>query len=178
MRNKELILNPYFIGGLFILLLNDFYLKQEFGNFLTGKLSDFAGLLIFPMFIAALTPKLKKPAAFITAIGLILWKLPLMTPVIDLVNHATGLGICRVIGYHPKDTIPTDTIANIKYGLEAINPNKTRLTIINVTLPKEGNIQDWKILRNLNKEYKRWLKWHLIDEIKQKNKTLISSAAL
>ncbi|NDV58786.1 hypothetical protein, partial [Bacteroides sp. 519] len=99
MKNKELILNPYFISGLFMLMLNDFCLKQEFGNFLTGKLSDFAGLLIFPMFMAALSPKLKKTAAFITGIGFILWKLPLMTPIIDWINHVTGFGISRVIDY-------------------------------------------------------------------------------
>ena len=47
MKKKDLILNPYFIIGLSVLLLNDFYLKAAYGNFVTGKLSDFAGLPIF-----------------------------------------------------------------------------------------------------------------------------------
>jgi hypothetical protein len=59
MKRKELIFNPYFIGGLSVLMLNDFYLKHEYGNYLTGKLSDFAGLLIFPMFVTFLLPLLK-----------------------------------------------------------------------------------------------------------------------
>ncbi|WP_203558556.1 hypothetical protein [Bacteroides sp. 519] len=69
-------------------------------------------------------------------------------------------------GYNNKDTISTDTITNIKYDLEVINANKTKLTIINVTLPEEGNIQDWKTLKMLNGEYKKWLKKSLIEEMK------------
>ncbi|NDV65299.1 hypothetical protein [Bacteroides sp. 224] len=297
MRNKELILNPYFIIGLSLLLINDFYLKQAFGNFLTGKLSDFAGLLIFPLFIATVAPRFKKWVVLITGIGFILWKLPIITPIIDSINHVTGWGIYRTIDYTDymalsilplsyyliktekcqtafsfscikhcfkyallgvsffafcattlpppqhlykipqgtvyigksytiklskdsiintiknlgyncdyhdefiyyskspfhygdsvaqlsqrsyyqtdniiqywkdvsgKDTIARDTIANIKYDLEVIKPNKTKLTIINVTLPKEGNIQDWKKLQGLHKQYKEWLKMNLIKKI-------------
>jgi len=47
MKRKDLVLNSYFVIGLIVLILNDFYLKYEYGNFVTGKLSDFAGLLIF-----------------------------------------------------------------------------------------------------------------------------------
>ncbi len=83
MKRKDLIVNSYFIIGLGILILNDFYLKYEYGNFLTGKLSDFAGLLIFPMFVAALFPRMSRSIATVTAIGFVIWKLPLFTPVID-----------------------------------------------------------------------------------------------
>ena len=99
MKRKELILNPYFILGLFILLLNDFYLKYEFGNFITGKLSDFAGLLIFPMFVASIIPRLNKSISFITGLGFFIWKLPLFTPVIDLINQHLPITIHRVIDY-------------------------------------------------------------------------------
>jgi hypothetical protein len=66
-----------------------------------------------------------------------------------------------------KDSVSCDTIANIKYELTEINPNKTRLTIINVTLSKEGNVQNWKLLRLLNREYKKWLKNNLVEKIKK-----------
>jgi uncharacterized membrane protein SirB2 len=49
-----------FLAGLFILLLNDFVLKTQSSNWLTGKLSDFSGLLIFPIFIAVFFHKHKK----------------------------------------------------------------------------------------------------------------------
>lgn len=277
MKTKELILNPYFIIGLIILILNDFYLKYEYGNFITGKLSDLSGVLIFPMFLATIIPKFKKSASLITGIGFIIWKLPLFTPVVDLLNQFLPITIHRVIDYTdyiallvlplshylinyknysfginwvqlknlskysllviaffsfcatsvamreiprgtiyigeshtiklPKDSVISlikcmgyncsfnkrdstnirsvdyfqtdnviryygdsiilDTIANIKYQLTEINPNKTKLTIINVTLSQEGSIQNWKTLRSLSKEYDIWFKENFIKKIKE-----------
>ncbi len=68
---------------------------------------------------------------------------------------------------HHKYSISADTIASIKYALEEINPNKTRLTIINVTLSKEGNIQDWKMLKALSNNYSAWLKKNWIEKVKE-----------
>ena len=277
MKTKELILNPYFLIGLIILILNDFYLKYEYGNFITGKLSDLSGVLIFPMFLATIIPKLKKSASLITGIGFIIWKLPLFTPVVDLLNQFLPITIYRVIDYTdyiallilplshylinckncnpdiswmqlknlPKysllviafftftatsvvmremprgtiyiggshtiklskdsvissikrmgynchfnkkdstnvssidyfqtdnviryygDSLILDTIANIKYQLTEINPNKTKLTIINVTLSQEGSIQNWKTLKSLSKEYDIWFKENFIKKIKE-----------
>ena len=99
MKRKDLILNSYFVIGLIVLILNDFYLKYEYGNFVTGKLSDFAGLLIFPMFIAAIVPNLRKSISIITGIGFIIWKLPLFTPVVDLINQLPFVTIHRVTDY-------------------------------------------------------------------------------
>jgi len=265
MKRKDLILNLYFVIGLIALILNDFYLKYEYGNFATGKLSDFAGLLIFPMFVVAIIPKLRKSISIITGIGFVIWKLPLFTPVVDLINQLPFVSIHRVIDYSdyiallilplshylinyhqfrpiirverieyfsrlallgisffafcatsvpwretPKGTIlidksyniklskdsviasiqrlgyncdfyerdplkykkeisyyqtdnlirrfdnsytsfVIDTIANIKYMLEEVKPNKTKLTIINVTLSEEGNIQNWRRLKYLSR---------------------------
>lgn len=269
MKRKELILNPFFIIGLVLLILNDFYLKYEFGNFITGKLSDFAGLLIFPMFIAAVYPKSSKYLSLITGIVFFIWKLPLFSPVIDAINTLPFISIGRVVDYsdymallilpfshylinkheyrdisqiiklervrhafsfvlltvaffafcatsapyrmvpagsilidksydiklpkdsvinsikrlgyncdfHEKDSLEyrsrayyqtddivryyhfdkietvRDTIASVKYHLDSLKPDKTRLTIINVTLSRDGNIQDWKRLKRLSKEY-------------------------
>ncbi|GHT19899.1 hypothetical protein AGMMS4957_05250 [Bacteroidia bacterium] len=61
-----------------------------------------------------------------------------------------------------------DTIANIKYELREINPNKTELTLINVTLSKNGNIQNWRVLKSLSKQYNEWLKENLIEKIGRK----------
>jgi len=279
MKRKDLILNLYFVIGLIVLILNDFYLKYEYGNFLTGKLSDFAGLLIFPMFVAAIIPKLKKSISIITGIGFLIWKLPLFTPVVNLINQLSFVSIHRVIDYSdymallilplshylinyhqfrpvvrverikyfsrlallgvsffafcatsvvwrgtpqgtilidksyniklPKDSVINsikklgyncdfyerdslkygevsyyqtdnlirqfdnsyssfviDTIANVKYMLEEVKPNKTKLTIINVTLSEEGNIQNWKTLKYLSKQYSSWLKQNLIEKVK------------
>ena len=272
MKRKVLIANSYFVIGLIMLILNDFYLKYEYGNFVTGKLSDFAGLLIFPMFVASIIPKLRKSISIITGIGFVVWKLPLFTPVVDLINQLPLVSIHRVIDYSdymallilplshylinyhefkpiikieriryfsrfallgisffafcatsvtppreipqgtifigksyniklPKDSVIAsiqrlgyncdfyerdstiyhsiayhqtdniiryynDTIANVKYELKEINPNKTKLTLINVTLSKEGNIQNWKTLKTFSQQYSLWLKENLIEKVK------------
>ncbi len=277
MNRKDLIVNPYFICGLLVLILNDCYLKYEYSNILTGKLSDFAGLLIFPLFLASVFPRIGKAVSLITGIGFVLWKLPITTPVIDLINQIPFVHIQRVIDYSdymallilplshylinghktaitrstdrlkivfkmalmavaffafcatsstrpyempkgtiyigtsyniriPKDSVINsirklgyncdfyndttgishrqhyftsireyyqtdhiqrdyDTIANVKYTLSETSANKTKLTIINVTLPQEGNIQSWKRLRGLSKHYKRMLKSDFVKKI-------------
>jgi hypothetical protein len=228
------------------------------------------------MFAASIVPKLSKSISIITGIGFFIWKLPLFTPVVDLINQLSFITIHRVIDYSdylallilplsyylinyhklrpilkiekikyfskfallgislfafcatsvvwrempqgtvfigdsyniklPKDSVIAsiqrlgyncdfyekdstnyhskayyqtdniiqhyeqsmviDTISSVKYELETINPNKTKLTIINVTLSKEGNIQNWKRLKSLSKQYSLWLKENLIEKVK------------
>ncbi len=43
-----------FLGAVVVLAVNDHYLKSEYGNWLTGKLSDFAGLIVLAVVISAL----------------------------------------------------------------------------------------------------------------------------
>ena len=57
-----------------------------------------------------------------------------------------------------KNLMVIDTIANVKYELVEVNPNKTKLTILNVTLYKKGNIQNWKTLKDLSFQYSLWLR--------------------
>ena len=292
MRNKNLILNPYFILGLFLLIVNDAYWKYEYGNFVTGKLSDFAGLFIFPLFVAYLFPKLRKSISFITGLAFVVWKMPLATPFVDAINAWFSISIYRTIDYTdyiallilplshyminhfdfklplfrgkltrsvltystliiafcafsatsiphprempsgtvyigksytiklPKDSVIAairdlgyncdyyemdslrpqsddtlqykfmrdrsyyqtdnivrrhdyeghpvidDTIANIKYDLYELSPNKTKMTIINVTISENPGYQDWKQLKQASKLYNNWLKKNLIEKVK------------
>lgn len=71
-----------FLGALAVLVLNDHWGKPTFGNLLTGKLSDVAGLVVFPVFLVALAewaagrrlPRLGLPAAAATALAFTLVK--------------------------------------------------------------------------------------------------------
>ena len=45
-RSRSILGNPFFLGSLGLLILNDQFLKSHFGNAITGKLSDFAGLFV------------------------------------------------------------------------------------------------------------------------------------
>ena len=92
----SILLSPGFVGGLGLLFLNDFFLKPTFHNWLTGKLSDFVGLFIFPLFFVALRPRLKLPVYLGTAVLFLLWKSPFAGPWIDLWNEYIGFTVGRV----------------------------------------------------------------------------------
>lgn len=47
----SLLLNPLVLSALLLLLINDHYIKLNFPGFLSGKISDFTGLFIFPIFL-------------------------------------------------------------------------------------------------------------------------------
>ena len=48
------LLHPLAIVSIAILILNDHLLKPTYGNWLTGKLSDLAGLVFFPLLLVSL----------------------------------------------------------------------------------------------------------------------------
>lgn len=87
-----------FVVGLVVLLVNDLYLKYEFSNALTGKLSDFAGLFIFPFFFSTLKVKYSRYFFVLTAGLFIYWKAPLSQPFIEWWN-AVGVPINRTVDY-------------------------------------------------------------------------------
>lgn len=96
---KHLILNWIFLLGLSILLLNDHVLKAAWHNGFTGKLSDFAGLLIFPLFLKLLLPISNKQAVWATLLGFVFWKSPYAQVVIDGVNILPFVHLVRVVDY-------------------------------------------------------------------------------
>lgn len=98
MPHKRYILltSNWFIIGLTILLFNDFYLKYAAPSFLTGKLSDFAGLFIFPFFISVFIPR-PKTIYLLTALFFGFWKLDFSQGIINYLSELTDLGIYRTV---------------------------------------------------------------------------------
>lgn len=281
MKRNYLIFHPFFILGVALLILNDAFFKWEYSNALTGKLSDFAGLLILPIFLAHLFPKCRKYISVIVGIGFVFWKSPYSTPIIDWVNGLSFLSFNRVVDYTdlvalavlpmshwlinrshhipiaasklqlvsiakvfvlmitslsimatslPRTGLPPegdilidkkfkikttkkdllnrlvdmgyqyeyekadhgdrlynyhdgyykidsvliheeyykDTIKQIIFAIDSINENKVKVHIINVTLMREGQIQDWKELRRYHRWYKKKIKKGLIKELEAK----------
>ena len=99
MHRTRLLLSPFFLLGLATLLLNDFYLKTEFHNFFTGKLSDFAGLFIFAFFFSCFLPKQSKIIYFLSAVSFVLWKSSFSSVLIDEFNKYSFIPVSRVIDY-------------------------------------------------------------------------------
>lgn len=123
-NNYKVFTTSWFVLGLMILLLNDFVLKDLIGNWFTGKLSDFAGLLIFPLFWTAFFPHRKKIIFILTALLFILWKSPMSQPFIDGWNGLGVFSISRVVDYTDLCAL---TILPLAYHLESI---KRQLTTI------------------------------------------------
>ena len=90
--------HPIFILSIILLLLNNWFFKEMFHNTLTGKLSDFAGLLTFPYFFSVLFPKHQKMIHWLTVLGFIFWKSIYIQPIIDVVNFV-GFPIHRVVDF-------------------------------------------------------------------------------
>ena len=105
MRKIEKIGHPIFLLSIVLLIVNDWYLKMEFHNTLTGKLSDFSGLFAFSFLLGLIFSKHKKAVHFLVAILFITWNSQIVQPLIDYFN-GYGVPIGRTID-------PTDNIALI-----------------------------------------------------------------
>lgn len=60
-KNFPYLTHPIIISALFLTAINDHYLKDQFHNFLTGKISDFSGLFYFPLLLYGLSEFIKSP---------------------------------------------------------------------------------------------------------------------
>lgn len=98
-KDLSILQTAWFCTALLLLLLNDFFFKAAYANGLTGKLSDFAGLFILPLFFTAFLPQLKKLIFLLSAAFFIYWKSVYSQPAIDLFNSLGLLNIGRVVDY-------------------------------------------------------------------------------
>lgn len=98
-RNKYYLLNFAFLFCLLTLLLNDHYLKHELSNWFTGKLSDVAGIIVLPLLLVFLFPKLKQHAVWISGLLFAFWKSPFSQDAIDFYNQFAFLQTSRVVDF-------------------------------------------------------------------------------
>ncbi len=98
-RNKNLISNYIFISGILLLFVNDQILKFAYPSFITGKLSDICGIIIFPFFLTFVFPKLKQNSVFAALIIFAFWKSKYSQDLIDLYNKYSILESTRIIDY-------------------------------------------------------------------------------
>lgn len=98
MSKENHLFRSLFLLSIFLLILNDSFLKYEFHNYFTGKLSDFAGLFAFPYFFACLFPKRIKSIYIFSGLLFIFWKSEFSQGFFDFAN-SYGIGINRIIDY-------------------------------------------------------------------------------
>jgi hypothetical protein len=103
---SDALATPAFLLSLTLLVLNDAVLKTVFHNALTGKLSDFAGLLACSIFATALWPHRRTAIGLVLTAGFVFWKSSVSEPTIGWINATTGAGLGRVVDYTDLFTLP------------------------------------------------------------------------
>ncbi|MEM9193623.1 MAG: hypothetical protein AAGF12_30895 [Myxococcota bacterium] len=108
LRSRFAVLqHPVFVAALFVLLLNDHVLKSAVPGWFTGKLSDFAGLIVAPCLFAAILgagPR-RRIVAFVAAV-LPFVAINLFPTAARAMETATGaLGVGWTIFTDPTDLI-------------------------------------------------------------------------
>ncbi len=94
------MLHPLTLISLFVLVLNDHFLKWAHPSWVTGKLSDVAGMVLAPLVLSVAT-RHKSPTLCALAVALVFTLTKTWSPA----NHAW----CATLGPLVKD--PTDLIA-------------------------------------------------------------------
>lgn len=98
-HNYSILKHPIFLTALIVLISNDLIFKSVFHNWITGKLSDLAGLIVASLVFYYFFPKLKTHVIWITALLFIFWKSPFSQEMIYFINELSPFNINRVIDY-------------------------------------------------------------------------------
>jgi hypothetical protein len=98
-RTTAVLTSPIFVGTVGVLLVNDWVLKAAAGNWLTGKVSDFAGLAAFSMFWAAVFPRHRRAVFIVTGAAFVFWKSPLSEGALQAWNALGVWPLTRVQDY-------------------------------------------------------------------------------
>jgi hypothetical protein len=110
LRPERALLHPLWLAALVLLLANDRFLKGSgiVHHLLTGKLSDFAGMLVAPALLAALVRVASRRGLFAAhvAVGVVFAAIKLSPPCAALLESAMGLlGLRWHIWVDPTDLV-------------------------------------------------------------------------
>ena len=97
MKGLRPLSSVIFLIALFLLLVNDLFLKGFFHNVWTGKLSDFAGLFVFAVFWCSIFPRWKGTLLGVTGSLFIFWKSPFSQGAIEFWNALPLFEVERVV---------------------------------------------------------------------------------
>lgn len=116
-RKTWLLCSPCFVLSIFLLILNDFVLKQAYPSWFNGKLSDFSGVFAFTLFCLVL--RRARSTLWMVAAWFVFWKTPFSQPLIDSWNSTSLWSISRTVDY-------TDLTALAMIPLAAIYHDRSR----------------------------------------------------
>lgn len=95
----DIVLHPVALGALIVLLANDHAWKGAFPGWVTGKVSDIVGLVVFPLLVLAIVEILRRRVgvapmtmAFVACgTGLMFVAVKISPAVADAYSHALGI---------------------------------------------------------------------------------------
>lgn len=93
------LLSPWFIGALSILICNDLWWKYAYANALTGKLSDFSGILVLGLLFNYFSDRNRTLNALFVIVFFTFWKSPMSEGLIVAWNSLPVFAIGRVVDY-------------------------------------------------------------------------------
>lgn len=93
------LLSPWFTGALFLLICNDLWWKAAYSNALTGKLSDFSGVLVLGLLFNFFSERNRNLNALFVIVFFTFWKSPLSEGLIVTWNSLGLFPIDRVVDY-------------------------------------------------------------------------------
>lgn len=111
MNRFDPIRSPVFLLAVLVMSLNDFVLKAAFHNWITGKLSDFAGLAAFSLFCCGMFPQRRWEMAVGISIAFSWWKSLYSQSVIDFANQYLPFQIGRTVDYSDLIALPVVWLA-------------------------------------------------------------------
>jgi len=88
-----------FLGALAALLVNDWWFKSAFPGFISGKLSDVAGLCVLGLLLFAAWPTHSRKIYLALILAFVWWKSPLSEHFIQLLNAQLPVRIGRTVDY-------------------------------------------------------------------------------
>ena len=98
-RTVAVLVSPPLLLSLALLLSNDRWLKHAYPGVLTGKLSDFAGIALVGVLLAASFPRHRRATLIGLSIAFAWWKSPFSQPAIDWLSSVSGIAFARVVDY-------------------------------------------------------------------------------
>ena len=117
------LLHPVVLAAIALLVFNDHFLKAAWPGPITGKISDFAGLVFFPLFLQALcqlalaitgrdsAPTRSQIAAAVVAVGVVFAATKLWPEANGAVSHVMGAMqwlVGQVIGIRSPGPVPVE----------------------------------------------------------------------
>lgn len=106
LKRLDLLRSPIFLFALGALVANDWALKPLFHNALTGKLSDFAGLAAFTLFLCSLWRNRRLAIALGVSAAFTLWKSSYAQVLIDAANNWLPFHMSRTVDYTDLVALP------------------------------------------------------------------------